>query len=172
MLQQHWKIAHVDRWKNWKLVNNHLLRAKDLLMFKRITQDDSTGCGLACVATLARTSYQKIKAQAYEILSGWPNAPRSLYTDILHIKALLNANDIAHGNYRHEKNWAKVKTNIAIAAINLNERNNWHWIVYYRDGDDAYLLDPRAKNEKRRDFGRAHLHAYLPIYITATSTKK
>lgn len=137
-------------------------------MFKQVKQDDKTGCGLACVALLARSTYKKQKAKATNILEDWPYKPNAFYTNEKQIKALLKENDIQHGYYRKEDDWSKIKTDIAIVAIN-RKNDRWHWVVYFRNKTDAYMIDSNSKKERRTDFGRARLHAYLPIYIETTN---
>ncbi|GAA5172399.1 cysteine peptidase family C39 domain-containing protein [Viridibacterium curvum] len=133
---------------------------------KRVIQEDSTGCGLACIAMMVGTRYKTIKKQAHELLHDWPSGPRSFYTEPTHLKTLLKAHSIEYGHYRRTSNWRQIKAELAIAAINLQKNGNWHWVVFKQQANDAYILDPRAKQEKRRDFGRAKLHAYLPIRLT------
>ncbi|WP_341678703.1 cysteine peptidase family C39 domain-containing protein [Niveibacterium sp. SC-1] len=130
---------------------------------RRVIQEDSTGCGLACVAMLAGRSYQAVKKQAHSVLKTWPRGPRSFYTTKSHLKALLAEYGVRHGNYRKADSWEKLNADLAIVAINLQANDNWHWVVFRRDGSDRYLLDPRAKSERRIDFWRARIMAYLPI---------
>ncbi|NML29020.1 cysteine peptidase family C39 domain-containing protein [Zoogloea dura] len=133
---------------------------------KRVIQEDSTGCGLACIAMIVGTRYKTIKKQAHELLHDWPSRSRSFYTEAAHLKTLLKAHSIEYGNYRRTDNWPQIKVELAIAAINLRKNGNWHWVVFKQQNNDAYILDPRSKQEKRRDFRRARLHAYLPIRFT------
>ncbi len=119
--------------------------------------------------------YKTIKKQAHELLHDWPSGSRSFYTEARHLKTLLKAHNIEYGNYRQTDNWLQIKAELAIAAINLQKNGNWHWVVFKQQADDAYILDPRAKQEQRRDFSRAKLHAYLPIRLieqTSLNTHK
>ena len=88
---------------------------------KRVIQEDSTGCGLACIAMSVGTRYKTIKKQAHELLHDWPSGSRSVYTEATHLTTFLKTYIIEYGNYRWTENWLQIKADLAIAAINLQK---------------------------------------------------
>ncbi|MFA6179952.1 MAG: cysteine peptidase family C39 domain-containing protein [Candidatus Methylopumilus sp.] len=104
---------------------------------KQVIQEDSTGCGLACVAMIVGTRYKTIKKQAHELLHDWSFGSRSFYTEAMHLKTLLKAHSIEYGNYRWTDNWLQIKAELAIAAINLQKKGNWHGVVFKQQANDA-----------------------------------
>ena len=55
----------------------------------------------------------------------------------------------------------------AIVGINHNERiDSWHWVVFCRESDSEYVLDPQSKHEIRTDFSRMRLRSCIPVAIS------
>lgn len=132
---------------------------------KRIIQEDSTGCGLACVAMIANLTYSEIKKEAIE--NSIVQSGRSFYTTSNDLIRLLSALNIQAKKGRIVRKWESIKS-LSIVAINFREKSNtWHWVVYVPDTKIGYVLDPnkKIKTEKRIDLSRMVLRSYIPIVI-------
>jgi len=114
--------------------------------------------------------YQQARRRANAVF-GWVDGESELYTNERDIKTLLSTapgKQIEYGRFRKCGDWAAISVDLAIAAINFRpESDEWHWVVFRRTPDDLFILDPQAKRDKRRDFGKARLHKYLPIHAVA-----
>lgn len=135
---------------------------------KRIQQKHRTGCGVACVAMIAGKSYSSVMKNAQLIL-GWEKSKRTFYTDSSDLTKLLHSFSIKSEKCRAVRKWSSI-SETAIVAINHNERTNiWHWVVYHREADTSYVLDPQSKREVRKDFSRMRLRSYIPVSLTHPS---
>jgi ABC-type bacteriocin/lantibiotic exporter with double-glycine peptidase domain len=129
---------------------------------KRIIQENPTGCGIACVAMLAGLSYEKVIKVAHGLF-GWPKSQRTFYTSSAQLGELLETFGVESQRGRAVRSWESLP-NRAIAGINYNtKKNTWHWVVFIRNGDRQYVLDPKSKRERRRDFGRMRLRSCIPV---------
>ena len=140
---------------------------------RRIEQEDSTGCGLACIAMLAGTTYKKVKRKAIDKSEIPKEGP--FYTDTPNLYRLGQVFGLKIGQrcvclndkrirVRKETKARRVPPDKAILAINRRQNDNtWHWVVYRRAQDGEYFLDPRQgiKSERREDFGRIKIHGYV-----------
>lgn len=134
---------------------------------RRVKQEDPTGCGLACIAMLADSTYAHVKNLAIEQL-GFDNSG-TLYTGTKHLRDLANNFKIGLGKKRRKFKAFNDLPEIAILAINYKEESNtWHWVVYRRTSNDEFVYDPKKKikSNKRRDFGRIKPKWFLPIINT------
>ena len=129
---------------------------------KRVRQEHPTGCGIACIAMVCGTTYSNVMNEAKELL-GWDNSQKTFYTDSSHLQKLLHAMKVNSQKGRSVGKWGSLP-NTAIAGINYDKKHNrWHWVVFCREVDREYVLDPRSKREERTDFGRMRLRSCIPI---------
>ncbi|MEX5443408.1 cysteine peptidase family C39 domain-containing protein [Acinetobacter schindleri] len=132
---------------------------------KRIIQEDSTGCGLACVAMITNLTYSEVKKEAIKRSIIKPS--KSFYTTSNNLIRLLSILDVQAKKGRAVKKWESIKS-LSIVAINFREKSNtWHWVVYVPDTNIGYVLDPnkKIKTEKRVDLSRMALRSYIPIVV-------
>lgn len=129
----------------------------------QIHQENRTGCGIACVAmVISNGTYSKVMEVA-RILFSWPESQRTFYTSSLQLQELLLAFNVRPKKGRSIKKWTSLPAT-AIVGINHNElTEKFHWVVYRREADTQYVLDPRSKREVRKDFGRMRLRSCIPI---------
>lgn len=134
------------------------LRPFNLSVFimERILQEDASGCGIACIAMLADRPYQKVRQLAVDHL-GYHKTSKEFYTGTRELKQLGKLLNLKIG-YRciPFRDYSKVP-GLAILAVNFSENTGlWHWVVFRRDQDGPYVLDPlrRVKKTRRTDFGR------------------
>ncbi|HAV2807924.1 cysteine peptidase family C39 domain-containing protein [Acinetobacter baumannii] len=135
------------------------------MTIKRIIQEDSTGCGIACVAMVAGLTYNEAKQIALDnqILK----SKKNFYTRSNDVANFLNFLGIKSQNSRKVCHWESIKT-LSIVAINYREAtDNWHWVVYIPNENKGFVLDPnkKIKNEIRVDFSRMKLRSYIPISL-------
>ena len=134
------------------------------MKLRRLIQRDTTGCGLACVAMIAGKKYAEVKRKAIELGLVDSNGP--FRTSCGELRMLVKAIGGEALIGRKATYWASLP-DLAIAGINYREKKNeWHWVVFVREGKDTYVLDPwhKIKTTKRRDFGRMRLRSCIPIH--------
>lgn len=137
---------------------------------KRIRQEHRTGCGIACVAMLSGTTYAYAMSIAVKVLN-WDESQRTFYTSSSQLKNLLLEMNIRASRGRSIRKWSSMP-NMAIVGINYNEkRDTWHWVIFRRDADREYVLDPQSKRDIRTDFGRMRLRSCIPINLIIPSTE-
>lgn len=122
---------------------------------RRVVQQDRTGCGLACIAILAQTEYSNVKETALSLFNLEPND--EFYTSAHELQKLGQEYNLNVGGKRRVFKGFKALPDLAILAINYREKEDtWHWVVYCRDEDSEFVIDPKkaVKAERRKDFGR------------------
>lgn len=107
---------------------------------KRVVQVDDEGCGIACVAMLADTSYKKVRNRIFGKRCVVP-------TDTKSIRKALRKFGIASAKNLIRSTRAQHYTNLqqdALLRVKLPKRDapNWHWIVW--DARRQRFLDPDA----------------------------
>jgi hypothetical protein len=128
----------------------------------KVCQEHRTGCGIACVAAMVGIEYSSVMEVARDSF-GWHHTQRSFYTSPAQLQELLAAFSVKYKKYRLIKNWSSLP-DCAIAGINYSEKTgNWHWVIFRREGNLEYVLDPKSKRELRTDFGRMRLMSCIPI---------
>lgn len=133
------------------------------MKFNRITQEDSTACGIACVAMVAGLTYNEAKKVALD--NQIFKANKNFYTTSNDLTKFLNFLGIKAGTGRKVCHWKSIKT-LSIVGINFIETTGtWHWVLFIPNEDTGYVLDPskRIKTEKRIDLSRMRLRSYIPI---------
>lgn len=124
---------------------------------KPVAQKEKTGCGIAGVAALAQVDYDRAKAEANRL--GIFAEDPELWSDTRHVRTLLRRFGISVAAKEQTfVSWGKLPS-VALLAIKWHlEKGNpfWHWVVFVREEESAYVLDPKKalKRNKRTDFGR------------------
>ena len=136
------------------------------MKIKRVIQEDSTGCWIACIAMVAGISYAEAKQITLnnEILK---KSVKNFYTTTKDLVNFLNSIGIESSKGRKVRYWSSINT-ISIVGINfLETTDTWHWVLFIPNEDTGYVLDPskRVKTEKRTDFSRMRLRSYIPISL-------
>ena len=136
------------------------------MKIKRVIQEDSTGCGIACIDMVAGISYAEAKQITLnnEILK---KSVKNFYTTTKDSVNVLNSIGIESSKGRKVRYWSSINT-ISIVGINfLETTDTWHWVLFIPNEDTGYVLDPskRVKTEKRTDFSRMRLRSYIPISL-------
>jgi len=131
-----------------------------------VTQEETTGCGIAAVAMLAGCSYEQTRqvAEALGIRTGNP----LLWCGTDLVRQLLRHYGIrAEPNETPFTGWDDLP-DLALLAIKWHFERGvpcWHWTVFYREEEKAFVLDPKAslKQHRRTDFGRIRPKWFIAI---------
>jgi len=131
-----------------------------------VLQEETTGCGLASVATLVRRSYAEVKALANSI--GIFAQDTRLYSDTGYVRRLL----AVYGLHASEKeipftSWEALPDR-ALLSIKYHiegGRPFWHWVVFIRENRNPVVLDPARDLPKNRrtDFERMQPEWFIQI---------
>lgn len=124
---------------------------------KPVVQLERTGCGIASVAALAGVRYKAAQRSARRL--GIVATDERLWSETGCVRRLL-----AHyGLSAHEAempfvSWSALpaKALLAIKWHRDRRRSYWHWVVFVRTHERAYVLDSTSalKRHVRTDFGR------------------
>ena len=136
---------------------------------KPVLQDDPTGCGFACVATVARVPYHIVKRKATQL--GIQVTDDRLWSDTAFVRKLLAHFGIQVVPHTQPfRSWATLPP-LALLAIKWHRkgtRDFWHWVVFWRSTDGPRVLDPKRSlaHHLRTDFGRMHPKWYMTIHLS------
>jgi len=131
-----------------------------------VVQEERTGCAIASVAALAGITYSRAKAGAAEL--GIAAADPALWHETDHVRTLLATFGLRAGPKEQPfRSWEQLP-NQALLAIKWHIEKTgpaWHWVVFVREGTDAYVLDPKKslRTNRRTDFGRMQPKWFIAI---------
>lgn len=134
---------------------------------KRVVQEERTGCSIATVAALAGVSYMRAKAQANK-LGIFAEDPK-LWSDTLYVRALLTKFGMSVSKTEQKfVSWENLP-DLALLAIKWHREKGkpfWHWVVFVREKELSYVLDPNKalKKNTRTDFGRMKPKWFIKVY--------
>ncbi|NOR72128.1 MAG: hypothetical protein GQ532_20990 [Methylomarinum sp.] len=131
-----------------------------------IIQEEATGCGIASVANIIERPYSEVKVKANKM--GIFADDDTLYSDTQYVRKLLKEYAVqASSNEISFSSWEALP-NIALLSIKYHEENGypfWHWVVFKRKEEEAFVLDSAAylKENKRTDFQNMHPKWFIEI---------
>jgi hypothetical protein len=133
---------------------------------KAVIQEEVSGCGIAAVAALAGVSYGQAKRRANGL--GIEAQDRSLWSDTDYVRRLLKTYGLhASSGEIPFSDWETLPDRALLAIKWHREKGTpfWHWVVFVRDGEDAYVLDSKKALTQncRRDFGRMKPKWFIPV---------
>jgi hypothetical protein len=140
---------------------------------KPVVQREPTGCGIASVAAIAGLSYAQARSIAASL--GIRASDRALWSGTAHVRTLLRRTGFAASPREHPfRSWSALP-DLALLSVKWHleqGRPFWHWVVFVREGDCAYVLDPKQglRRNRRTDFGRMKPKWFIPV--TASRTKR
>ena len=133
----------------------------------RVIQQERTGCGIASVAAIARITYPEAKAAAHSL--GIQASDRRLWSDTAYARRLLSHFSLATAPGETPfRSWSELP-DLALLAIRWHllddGRPGWHWVVFVREGQQAYVLDSkkRLRSQRRTDFWRMTPKWFIPV---------
>lgn len=118
-------------------------------------QEEKTGCGIASVANILGKTYAQMKARANAL--GIYADDKALWSNTQYVRALLADAGVLTGEAEIPfESWQKLP-NLALLAIKYHQdegRNFWHWVVFKRIENQAYVLDSASylPSNVRTDF--------------------
>lgn len=124
---------------------------------KPVVQLERTGCGIASVAALAGVNYREAQRTAKRL--GIFAKDSRLWSETQPVRRLLNQFRLrASGKEIPFESWSALP-DLALLAVKWHRKEGrafWHWVVFVREQNGAYVLDSRRalKNHVRTDFGR------------------
>jgi len=133
-----------------------------------VTQQDATGCAIACVAAISGNTYPQIKAIAND--HGISVQDPTLWSDTYHIRHLLNLLGVKVARSETPfAGWDDLP-DCALLAIKWHLEKSipfWHWVVFVREEEREYVLDSSRdmKNNVRTDFGRMHPKWFMAVTL-------
>ena len=135
-------------------------------MIKPVIQLEPTGCGIASVAAIAGLSYPQAKAIANSL--GIHAADETLWSDTSHVRRLLRHFGLAGGPRELPFRSWNALPDLALLSIKWHleqGRPYWHWVVFVRDGGQAYVLDSKKglRKSRRTDFGRIKPRWFIAV---------
>jgi hypothetical protein len=124
---------------------------------KPVVQLERTGCGIASVAALAGVRYKAAQRSARRV--GIVATDERLWSETRYVRRLLEHYGLsAHGAEMPFVSWSALpaKALLAIKWHRDRRRPYWHWVVFVRTHEHAYVLDSASalKRHVRTDFGR------------------
>jgi hypothetical protein len=131
-----------------------------------VVQQDVTGCGIACVVTLAGVTYRQARSVAHG-LGISPKDPR-LWCDTAYVRTLLHHYGIRTADKEQRFHSWNALPDVALLAIKWRLVRGgafWHWVVFYRGPHGAVVLDPKRglRTNRRTDFGRMKPKWFIEI---------
>jgi len=131
-----------------------------------VIQEDATGCGIACCATLAGIGYAEAKRVAKRL--GIDAADPRLWSDTAYVRRLLVELGIGTADKEHPFNdWDKLPDRALLAIKWHLEAGKpfWHWVCFVRYEARQYVLDPKKdlKKNLRTDLGRIKPRWFIPV---------
>ena len=134
-----------------------------------VIQEETAGCGIACVANIVGVSYADAKRKASEL--GISADDIALYSDTGYVRRLLaeygvetSAAEIPFGS------WVELP-NLALLSIKYREESGrplWHWVVFKRDLNGEVVLDSAAylEENERTDYENMKPKWYIEVSKT------
>ncbi|NLD14154.1 MAG: hypothetical protein GX665_03545 [Gammaproteobacteria bacterium] len=111
-------------------------------MLKPVVQQETTGCGIAAVATLLGKSYPEMKAVANAM--GIYAEDESLWSDTGYVRRLLTAAGVqVAAEETPFETWDDLP-DLALLPIKHHQDNGrafWHWTVFQRVDGEGFVLD-------------------------------
>ncbi len=126
-----------------------------------------SGCGIAASAALAGVAYAEAKRVANSL--GIYAEDKTLWSDTGYVRQILSALQISTSAVEVPfESWDRLPAK-ALLAIKWHIEGGkpfWHWVVFSRQDDQAFVLDSKKslKSHIRRDFGRMKPKWYIEVY--------
>lgn len=133
--------------------------------FPLVAQSDDTGCGVACVAMLAGSTYEDVK----RVMFLGSRRKRVFYTGYGDLKRALVHFGITHKAARTSRRFttwrAILQTSLVAVEQTPPSKHRWHWVVFVDDGKRRFVLDPAWPDIVRTDFRALKGRSYLPLAV-------
>lgn len=109
---------------------------------KPVIQEETSGCGIAAVATILGKSYPEMKAIA-NAMGIYADDP-TLWSDTQYVRQMFTRHGVETSvDERPFESWEALP-NLALLAIKYHQQEGksfWHWVVFKRENGEAVVLD-------------------------------
>lgn len=139
---------------------------------RTMAPSESSRSALACVALLASVSEQVVMDTAVRLFR-WADPQRAVVLDPSQMRRLLRAHRLASHRARRYRHWLSLPE-LAVVAVAPGggagaPGTGWLpgdlWVVYRRDGEHSWVLDPTQGHAGVRDVGQFILHTAIPVVL-------
>lgn len=135
-------------------------------MITPVIQEEKTGCGIAASAAIAGLTYSQAKKVANQL--GINAADKTLWSSTTAVRRLLTVLGKKVADETTPFTSWEVLPDCALLAIKWHLEEGvpfWHWVVFVREGSQAYVFDSKQelKTHVRTDFGRMHPKWFLAV---------
>jgi len=140
---------------------------------KPVIQLEPTGCGIASVAAIAGVSYSQAKSVASSL--GIFADDQKLWSETAHVRKLLRHFGLrAAATETPFHSWDALPDRALLSIKWHLEKGRpfWHWVVFVRENNRSYVLDPKKKLRRhtRTDFGRIKPKWYIRVADAGPAT--
>ena len=131
-----------------------------------VIQQDPTGCAIASVANITGKSYAEVRDTAAS-LGIYASDPK-LWSETSYIRQLLSHYGVRSSAAEHPfVSWDALPDR-ALLAIKWHLEHGkpfWHWVVFVRTAQGAYVLDSKRglRHNRRTDFGRIRPNWFIAV---------
>jgi hypothetical protein len=136
------------------------------MVVRPVVQLERTGCGIASVAALVGVTYAQAKRAANRM--GIFAEDRRLWSETRYVRRLLKHYHL-HASRCESRfiTWSALPDR-ALLAIKWHREKGlacWHWVVFVRKADCAYVLDSKKslRRHARSDFGRIRPKWFITV---------
>ncbi|MCW3060053.1 MAG: hypothetical protein JWQ02_1874 [Capsulimonas sp.] len=120
---------------------------------REIKQDDDDGCGLACVAMVANTTYAAV-LETYRDVCGADLDDKVEPTRLPALKEIMRRHGVTiegRGRWIGKRQPADLDLDCpALFKMNPRAGGKWHWAIW--DHRSSRLLDPKVPSYKKKKF--------------------
>ncbi len=114
-----------------------------------VIQEEKTGCGIASVANIIGKPYSVVKSKANSI--GIFAVDEALYSETVYVRKLLNEYGISSSTEEVPFTSWESLPKIALLSVKYHLENGkpfWHWVVFKRESELSFVLDPAPHLKK------------------------
>ncbi len=115
-----------------------------------ILQEDLTGCSIACLAWMSGKTYGQVKKTVAELNISVLDPKLWSHTGPVR-KIMTEMNFAVSSNERKFVGWEDLPKYALLSVKYHLDKGipHWHWVVSVRDGEDAFVMDPKKILENK-----------------------
>lgn len=135
-------------------------------MLKPVIQEEATGCGIASVANILGKTYSEMKDTANAM--GIHAEDESLWSDTQYVRKMLSHAGVeTSADEIPFDSWSTLP-DLALLSIKHHQEDGkhfWHWVVFKRIGDQAFVLDSASylPSNIRTDFNEMQPKWFIEV---------
>ena len=138
-------------------------------MLKPVVQEESTGCVIASVANILGKTYSQMKAIANAM--GIYASDKSLWSDTQYVRRMLASAGVKTSQIEVPFISWDALPDLALLSIKhhrQDDKNFWHWVVFKRINDQAFVLDSASylPSNIRTDFTAMQPKWFIEVSYT------